>query len=104
MPQRGPLVPQVSDPPSKFPCCRLGQPNHSCLGGSIVCLPHVPHLQVHQRSGVSQESQGLAFFSMPTCLANFTPTQPDLSNDATDVDDGAMTTTGHQGLGCSLSD
>lgn len=53
---------------------------------------------------MSQESQGGALLSVLTWLANLVPTQPDLSYDATDVDDGAMTTTGHQGLGCSLSD
>lgn len=31
-------------------------------------------------------------------------TQPDLAYDAADVDDGARTAAGHQGLGCSLSD
>lgn len=29
---------------------------------------------------------------------------PHLPYNATDVDDGAMTTAGHQGLGCGLSD
>ena len=32
------------------------------------------------------------------------PAQPDLAYDATDVDDGARTAAGHEGLGCSLSD
>lgn len=49
---------------------------------------------------MNQEAHGAASSLSPDLI----PTQPDLPYDATDVDDGAMTTTGHQGLGCSLSD
>lgn len=49
---------------------------------------------------MNQESQGELSSPGPDLI----PMQPDLPYDATDVDDGAMTTTGHQGLGCSLSD
>lgn len=41
-------VPKVfpeSDPPSKLPGCSLGEPNHSCFGGRIICLSDIPHLQ-----------------------------------------------------------
>lgn len=49
---------------------------------------------------MNQESQG----RLSSLYPDLNLTQPDLAYDATDVDDGAMTTTGHQGLGCSLSD